>query len=340
MKVRAETKHLSHDEWLEARSKGIGGSDAGTILGVNPYKGRLELWLEKTGRKGDSFTGNEATRLGQAFERPIAEVYAQSIASQGLAVVSWPVILEGAYTWQLANVDFFICRVTESNPDSLELGKVNDWDHKIPPLNIERILEVKTTGLSGRGNSRAWENGQVPSGYYAQGCHYASITGIRDVTFVCLIGGQGIVTRDVTYIEAEIDALVAAEVEFWHQIHSDIEPQATENDLDALKTLYPESTDEVVEADEIVLGLYKEYKAKKAVADETDEELKRLRAQIEQVIGSAQAVAYEGEILYTYKSNKASETFDSKAFKEAHPDLAAQFTKTKAGARVLRLVAE
>jgi len=340
MKVVTRTDILSHDEWLEARSKGLGGSDAGTILGTNPYKGRLELWLERTGRITNTFQGNEATRLGQAFERPVAEIYAQMIAPQGLTVVAWPVLLQGNIEFQLANVDFFICRVSDLNVHEFELGKVNDYQGADLPVGTCGILEVKTTGLSGRGNSRAWENNQVPSGYYAQGCHYASITGIRDVTFVCLIGGQGIVTRDVTYIDAEIDALVEAEVEFWHQIHSDIEPQATENDLDALKTLYPESTDEVVEADEIVLGLYKEYKAKKAVADETDEELKRLRAQIEQVIGSAQAVAYEGEILYTYKSNKASETFDSKAFKEAHPDLAAQFTKTKAGARVLRLVAE
>jgi len=45
MKVVTRTDILSHDEWLEARSKGLGGSDAGTILGTNPYKGRLELWL-------------------------------------------------------------------------------------------------------------------------------------------------------------------------------------------------------------------------------------------------------------------------------------------------------
>ena len=337
MKVRAETKHLSHDEWLEARSKGIGGSDAGTILGVNPYKGRLELWLEKTGRKGDSFTGNEATRLGQAFERPIAEVYAQSIASQGLAVVSWPVILEGAYTWQLANVDFFICRVTDSNPDSLELGKVNDWDHKIPPLNIERILEVKTTGLSGRGNADAWANYSVPATYRAQGAHYCSATGIKDVTFVCLIGGTGIVTRDVTYTSDELVALEQAENEFWAQVTSDIEPEASANDLDVLKVLYPESTDDIVEADDIVLGLVREYQSQKAIVDTAELELKRLRAQMEQVIGSAHAVTYEGETLFTYKSNKSSESFDAKAFQEAHPEIAAKFIVTKPGARVLRL---
>jgi len=340
MKVVTRTDILTHEEWLEARSKGFGGSDAGTIEGINPYKSRLQLWLEKTGRVEDTFKGNEATRLGQAFERPVAEIYAQMIAEQGLAVVAWPVLLQGAYEWQLANVDFFICRVTDANVDWLELGKVNYHDAQFPPANIERILEVKTTGLSGRGNGQAWADNSVPAGYLSQGKHYSCVTGIKDVTFVCLVGGQGIVTRDVTFTDEELLNLEQVESEFWVQVKSDIEPEALGNDLDALKTLYPESTDEVIEADEIVLGLYEEYKAQKKVVETAEEELKTLRAQIEQVIGSAQAVTYEGEILYTYKSNKSGETFDAKAFKEAHPDLAAQFTKVKPGARVLRLVAE
>ena len=337
MKVRIITKGLPHAEWLEARSQGIGGSDAGTILGVNPYKGQLELWLEKTGRTPDTFTGNEATRLGQAFERPIAELYAELIAEQGLVVVAWPVLLEGQNDWQLANVDFFICDTTEANYAQFELGVVNDWDgHDAPPL-IHSILEIKTSGLAGRGNADAWANGSVPAGYRAQGCHYASVTGIHNVTFACLIGGQGIVTRDVTYTPKELSELEQAEIIFWMNVRNDTEPEATAKDLDALKTLYPQSTDEVVEADEIVLGLVQEYVAQKNLVDAADDELKRLRAQLEQIIGSAQAVTYNGNTLFTYKSNKSSDTFDIKAFKDAYPEIVAQFTVAKPGARVLRM---
>ena len=38
------------ETWLKERSKGIGGSDAACILGLNPYKTNVELWKEKTGR--------------------------------------------------------------------------------------------------------------------------------------------------------------------------------------------------------------------------------------------------------------------------------------------------
>lgn len=32
------TLEMSHQEWLEDRQKGIGGSDVGTILGLNKWK--------------------------------------------------------------------------------------------------------------------------------------------------------------------------------------------------------------------------------------------------------------------------------------------------------------
>ena len=39
-----------HNAWLDMRKQGIGGSDAGAIMGLNAYKSPYELWLEKTVR--------------------------------------------------------------------------------------------------------------------------------------------------------------------------------------------------------------------------------------------------------------------------------------------------
>ena len=51
---------LSNEDWLEYRKSGIGGSDAGIILGVSAYKLlRLEsvwrIWLQKSLRKKQDF---------------------------------------------------------------------------------------------------------------------------------------------------------------------------------------------------------------------------------------------------------------------------------------------
>ena len=37
------TKGLAHEDWLNYRRTGIGGSDAAAIVGLNPYRSRLEV---------------------------------------------------------------------------------------------------------------------------------------------------------------------------------------------------------------------------------------------------------------------------------------------------------
>ena len=37
------------DEWLKVRSMGIGGSDCGTVLGLNPHKSAYSLAAERIG---------------------------------------------------------------------------------------------------------------------------------------------------------------------------------------------------------------------------------------------------------------------------------------------------
>jgi len=45
----AKTLDMPREQWLELRRQGIGGSDAAAILGMNPWKSPMDVWLEKTG---------------------------------------------------------------------------------------------------------------------------------------------------------------------------------------------------------------------------------------------------------------------------------------------------
>ena len=58
-----EIKYANHEEWLSIRHKYIGGSDAGAVIGMNPYKSRYTLWAEKTGKMPE-FGGNITTKVG------------------------------------------------------------------------------------------------------------------------------------------------------------------------------------------------------------------------------------------------------------------------------------
>lgn len=63
---------MQRDEWLAWRHNGIGSSDIGAILGVNPYKSRLEVFLEKTNQiKPKDLSKNFAVQRGIILE-PIA----------------------------------------------------------------------------------------------------------------------------------------------------------------------------------------------------------------------------------------------------------------------------
>ena len=45
--ILAETANMDHLEWLRLRQKGIGGSDAAAIAGLNKYKSPIQVYYEK-----------------------------------------------------------------------------------------------------------------------------------------------------------------------------------------------------------------------------------------------------------------------------------------------------
>jgi len=333
MNVVAKTNELTHDEWINLRRTGIGGSDAGTILGVNPYSSPYALWADKTGLVENVFKGNAATEWGNRLERTVAEAFAEQ---SGCAVVEWPVMLRGKNRWELANVDFFIVEPSEM----FYAGEVTTATEQ--PENITAILECKTTGIVGKGNAIAWDNNQVPASYYWQGAHYAMVTEIPQVYFACLIGGQGIVVRSRDYTAECLAGLRDAETAFWELVEKKSPPDFTGADaeFEVLKALYPSSTGTSVEVDEFIVDCLSDYRMAKREADKAEEKVNAARIELEAAIADADEATWNGQTLYTYKSNKVGEQFDTKRFKEENPELWAQYVTERKGARVLRLKGE
>lgn len=63
--------------WLEHRRTGIGGSDAGAIMGLNEYASALTVYMQKKGI--DGFSGNNATVWGHILEDPIRQFTAKEL---------------------------------------------------------------------------------------------------------------------------------------------------------------------------------------------------------------------------------------------------------------------
>ena len=73
--VLAKTLEMPRDEWLELRRQGIGGSDAAAILGLNPWKTPMDVWLEKTGEFTRDDEENEQMYWGTVLEAVVAEEF-------------------------------------------------------------------------------------------------------------------------------------------------------------------------------------------------------------------------------------------------------------------------
>jgi predicted phage-related endonuclease len=62
--------------WLEERKKGIGGSDAPAVCGVDPWRDALTVWSQKVGLlEAEDLSGNEAVEAGLVLEAAIGAWY-------------------------------------------------------------------------------------------------------------------------------------------------------------------------------------------------------------------------------------------------------------------------
>lgn len=68
---------LINQDFSVDRSKFIGGSDIGPILGLSRYRSPLEVWLEKTGREAKR-VDSLPLRFGSFAEEFIASEYSRA----------------------------------------------------------------------------------------------------------------------------------------------------------------------------------------------------------------------------------------------------------------------
>lgn len=325
---------MPEEEWLEFRKNGIGGSDAGTIIGVNKYNSAYALWAERVGLVEREFTGNDATDWGNELELPTARMYAKK---HNKAVVEWPVILVSEENpFMFANLDFLLVEPSEE----FRAGTVTTWRFNYAPPNVLGILEVKTTGIASPGTPHLWRNGGIPLGYQLQTIHYGIVTGWHDnITFAALVAGEGLQVRHLEWDEEIAENLVIAEQQFWDLVISKTPPpvdgsEATES---AQQSMYGRhEPGKGYEGGSALMELWQEFEAAKREADEADARRKALRARVIELVGNSEYATVNGDVILTYRTSKDSEVLDTDRFKREAPEIFELYKKTRPGARVLR----
>lgn len=292
----------TREEWLANRMNGIGGSDAGAVLGFNQYKSPYTLWCEKTGRIDSDVPDNEAMRQGRDLEQYVAERWMEATGKK---------VRRSGYSYQSKEHPFML-----ANVDRLVNGE-------------KAGLECKTASALTR---TKYDRGDIPASYYAQCMHYMAVTGLERWYIAILVMGKGFYTYTVERDEKEIEALISAEEDFWNCVETDTEPEidGSKSTAETLEKLYSESNGEEAELPEL--------DSDAAMLDDISSRIKELEAmkrQYENRIKDAMKDAEKcdtGNAVVTWKT-VTSGRLDTKKLKAEMPDVYEKYVKQSSSRR-------
>lgn len=256
-----DRKKITDEKWRELRRQGIGGSDAASIAGQNPYRSKFTTYYDKLGQLPEQ-EESEAIRLGHDLEEYVAERFTERT---GKKVKNCNYILRSKeYPFMLANVDRLI-------------------------VGENAVLEVKTTRNFDKYD---YANGEYNASYYTQCLHYMAVGGYQKAYIAIYELGVELHVIEIDRTDEvgrDIQSLIALEKQFWEEnIKEKIPPVPTgiENDTKFISTAY-QADEELPTVDltpldkqlEEIIALKAQYKALEAEIAERENSVKTTLAE-------------------------------------------------------------
>ncbi len=185
MKKLVSTLNLDKESWLRYRKNGIGGSDAGAVCGLNPYRTAIQVYYDKTSEEIEEID-NEAMRQGRELEEYVARRFCEA---SGKKV-------------RRANALFY----DEKNPFML--------------ADVDRMIVGENAGLECKTASPyvadQWKEGNIPVSYQIQCYHYMAVCGADAWYIAVLIYGREFKYYRIERDDEVIENLIRIEKEFWN----------------------------------------------------------------------------------------------------------------------------
>lgn len=297
------TSQLSHGEWLAYRKKGIGGSDAGAICGLNKYRSPISVYMDKTAENVEEQEDNESMRQGRDLEQYVAARFSEATGKK---------VRKANAIFYLPEVPYMI-----ANVDRLIVGE-------------DAGLECKTASAYA---AEKWKNEKIPPEYEIQCHHYMAVTGASAWYIACVILGREFIWRKIDRDPDVIEMLKQIETEFWTenvQKGRMPDPDGSEAADNTILEKYPESGDKFI----LLTGFDKELDRRREIL-ELQDKLEREKKEIEQKIKLYMEDAEKAESNHytvTWKTI-SSNRVDSKKLKEKHPDIYQKCLKSSVSRR-------
>ena len=179
------TKKISHEEWLELRKRGIGGSDAGGVIGASPWSSAITVYADKLDLSKPK-EQTEAMRLGTDLEGYVAQRFMEDTGKK---------VKNDNFMYLDDEYDFLIA----------------DIDRRIVGENAG--LECKT--MKYVPDDCNLDAGEVPDHYYAQCQHYIMVMGFDRIYLDIYVLQEKNYVFVIERNDAYIKDMRSEEIEFW-----------------------------------------------------------------------------------------------------------------------------
>jgi putative phage-type endonuclease len=313
------------EEQHTARSKGVGASETAALLGLDPYRTQMDVWLSKTGRKPRE-EGTDHTRRGQYFERGIIQWHADKVGlrvmqrrtktpPKGKCIVYGTTSQLAAHPLVLATPDFLI----------LDEG-----------LTIE-TGDVKSPSWR---TAEEWHDGDAPDRYVVQVMQQMLVAGAprgRLVAYVDEAPSPRFFERD----EQLCGVIIETIERFWRDhVLTDRPPppDGSEAYSGYIAQRFPTHSEEIRQATVKEQLLAAVLAAERRKLDAAETAIRATRQQLEELIGEAAGIQGE-DFKITWKTKRGRTSLDTQSLIAelgASPELIEKHTKRGSSYREFR----
>lgn len=297
MKRLISTTGLDKREWLAYRKQGLTGTDAGAIVGMNPYISAFKVYQDKITDEIEEFD-NESMRQGRDLEAYVAKRFEEHTGKKVKRANA--IFYHPEHAWMLADFDRLI-------------------------VGEKAGLECKTVGAY---SADKWKDGKIPLHYQLQVQHYLAVSGYESWYIAALILGREFIVHKIERDEDMIQDLITIEERFWTQHvlkHQPPEPDGSDNYTEMLNKKYKASAGKKM----YLVGIQDELHRRKEI-EELLAKLSHEKNEIDQKIKLQMQDASYGEagnyqvswVPYT------QQRIDSARLKKESPEIYKTYTKT------------
>ncbi|MGX7105601.1 YqaJ viral recombinase family nuclease [Globicatella sanguinis] len=291
---------VNNEEWHDLRSNGLGGSDIGTMLGLNQNKSPYQLWLEKTGQiEAPDISSKLQVQIGNELEDFVARLFEQE---SGMKVQrDNKTHYHKEHPFLLANID-----------------------RKI--VGEKALLECKTTGAF---SANQWDEDEIPASYIMQVQHYLNVLDYEYAYIAVVIGNHDFKFKKIERDQELIDMYIKEAIKFWNEnVLKNVAPEIDGSPAtkEALNLVDYEPLNSLA-----ILSSQKEKLVELGNVKAQIKELTQYQTEIENKLKNYMYENEADELLsdefkVTWKETKRT-SIDTKALKKEMPDVYEQYSK-------------